>query len=170
MAHVYADHLKRPRPNTKHNHDGVDDGIAINVQLAIDDPIHITKIVNPDKRSSKKRATPPLVVGGADGVRQPAQPTTSTSRTPITILKVCVTPDIAYPDRQQEIFRHRASPLAVRGIGQNIYSTSDYAIIDINFRGTLPSGDDAIATFTREVTIVDDLRAHRLLGMDYMTP
>jgi len=77
---------------------------------------------------------------------------------------------MAYKHYAHTTVRHRASPLAVRGIGQNIYSTSDYAIIDINFRGTLPSGDDAIATFTREVTIVDDLRAHRLLGMDYMTP
>jgi hypothetical protein len=67
------------------------------------------------------------------------------------------------------VTRHHASPLTVRGIGQDTHNTLDYAIININFRGASPSGVDAIASFAREVTIVDDLCVHMLLGMDCMT-
>lgn len=38
------------------------------------------------------------------------------------------------------------------------------------FVGTKPNGDTAIATFVREVAIVDGLDAHMLLGIDIMKP
>ncbi|KAK3366467.1 hypothetical protein B0H63DRAFT_536520 [Podospora didyma] len=69
--------------------------------------------------------------------------------------------DTHYPNHQ---VRYRAPPLTVRGIGQGVHESRDYTILDLNFRGTRLGGSEAIASFTREVTIVDDLRANMLLG------
>ncbi|EAQ91761.1 hypothetical protein CHGG_03696 [Chaetomium globosum CBS 148.51] len=149
MAHIYADHLKRPRPDRKARADTagaipsareVVDAHLAEAHPVADDPMHLSKIVE-SKNHPRPRSRLYRNVG-----RQ------------------------AMVGRPHTVIRHRASPLMVRGIGKGVHNTLDYAIIDLNFYGTLPSGSTAIASFTREVTIVDDLRANMLLGMDCMTP
>jgi phytoene dehydrogenase-like protein len=64
-----------------------------------------------------------------------------------------------------------AKPLTVRGIAENAHSTRDYAIVTIRIPGVdTKTGELAEAVVTRELHIVDDLRANILVGIDVMTP
>jgi hypothetical protein len=64
-----------------------------------------------------------------------------------------------------------AKPLIVRGIVENAHSTRDYAIVTIRILGVdIKIGEPAKAMVTRELHIVDDLRANILVGIDVMTP
>lgn len=57
------------------------------------------------------------------------------------------------------------SPVTVRGIGASQHVSSDYVIIDMWIPGQGPDGP-VMAKITREVHLVDDLRANMLIGMD----
>ena len=59
--------------------------------------------------------------------------------------------------------------LPVRGVGNKIIRTNEYATVSIYVRGTL-DGLARTACFTMEVHIVDDLKANILIGTDTMTP
>ncbi|POS75391.1 hypothetical protein DHEL01_v206213 [Diaporthe helianthi] len=67
--------------------------------------------------------------------------------------------------------RKRASPLRLRGLGTKIHESYDYVLMPLHFLGEhIDRGTPAIASFTREVSIVDNLNANMLLGMDSMGP
>lgn len=67
--------------------------------------------------------------------------------------------------------RKRAVPITVKGIGDTTHSTADYVIMDLHFRGTqLSSNLPAIATIQREISLVDNLAANMLVGMDCLGP
>ncbi len=58
-----------------------------------------------------------------------------------------------------------SSPITVRGLGTNRHELKDFITLDIH----LP-GDDKTAVITREVHIVEDLKAKMLLGIDVLGP
>ncbi|GAW26153.1 putative transposon Ty3-I Gag-Pol polyprotein [Rosellinia necatrix] len=63
--------------------------------------------------------------------------------------------------------RHRATPMIIRGIAEDQHETSEYAIIEFLFKG-VQDGKPAIASFTREITLVEGLQAKMLLGVDIL--
>jgi len=62
-----------------------------------------------------------------------------------------------------------SSPISVRGLGDAMHQSSEYARISITIDGTL---DEKLATsiLTMEVHIVDNLRANLLIGNDVIVP
>ena len=63
--------------------------------------------------------------------------------------------------------------MTVKGIKDGKYTTSDYIILLIFFKGKLPNSiiiKSVLAGFTREITIVNDFKANLLLGIDYLIP
>ncbi|KAJ2992809.1 hypothetical protein NUW58_g2043 [Xylaria curta] len=107
-------------------------------------------------------------------------------------LKFYITPNPQDPDHQDDIcgdtgcsktlgdrtwivqnfpqipMRKRATPVTLRGIGSNFHTTDEYVILPMYFQGKDPQGKPATALFEREVAIVEDLRAHMLLGTDIL--
>ena len=61
-------------------------------------------------------------------------------------------------------------PIRVHGIGDKLHDSSEYTELDFYVAGTLPDQSPAIAHFRREIHLVDDLRAHALLGADILGP
>ena len=62
-----------------------------------------------------------------------------------------------------------ASPIPVRGVGNKIISTNEYAMVTVYVNGIM--NDTArTACFTMEVHLVDDLKANILIGTDTMVP
>ena len=59
-----------------------------------------------------------------------------------------------------------ASPIPVRGISSTVHQCSEYAIVDL----FLPGKDGRIAKITREVHLVDTLKAKLLIGVDILAP
>lgn len=66
--------------------------------------------------------------------------------------------------------RTMASPISVRGVGADKYSTSEYAIADVYIPGLDKSGAAVNAKVTREIHLVDNLKAKMLLGTDFIGP
>lgn len=66
--------------------------------------------------------------------------------------------------------RQRATPLVVRGIGSSVHVSQEYVIMDMYFKGQDAQHRPAMASFRREVTLVDGLQANMLLGMDILGP
>ena len=62
-----------------------------------------------------------------------------------------------------------ASPISVRGISSNHHSTSEYILLEIYFLGTR-NRVDIRAKITREVYLVDGLKAKMLLGTNIIGP
>ena len=61
--------------------------------------------------------------------------------------------------------------MTVKGIGDGKYITSDYVILLIFFKGRLLNSTTTkpiLAGFTREVIVINDLKANLLLGIDYL--
>ncbi len=58
-----------------------------------------------------------------------------------------------------------ASPLKVRGVGSTKHETDEYVSVTIYFPGQ-KERKEALAFITRELHLVDDLRAKMLLGND----
>ena len=65
--------------------------------------------------------------------------------------------------------RFMASPIIVRGIGADKHSTSEYAILDVYFPGKKGT-KNVTACVTREVHLVDGLKAKMLIGVDIIGP
>lgn len=62
-----------------------------------------------------------------------------------------------------------ASPIPVRGVGNKIVNSDEYAVVRIYVNGTV-GGLTRTACLTMEVHIVDDLKANILIGTDTMVP
>ena len=62
--------------------------------------------------------------------------------------------------------RTMASPITVRGLGSNTHQTSEYVVTPLCF----PGKEVTAITASREIHIVDDLKANILVGMDIMVP
>ncbi len=58
------------------------------------------------------------------------------------------------------------SPIPVRGLGSAVHNSDQYARVDIY----LPGKDGRTAVISREVHIVNDLRAKMLVGIDILAP
>ncbi|KAK1975529.1 hypothetical protein LZ30DRAFT_786203 [Colletotrichum cereale] len=59
----------------------------------------------------------------------------------------------------------------MRGVGNNKHSTNEYVITTLLFRGSdTRSEEPQFAKIQREVSVVDNLPANMLLGMDCMGP
>ncbi|RYC55019.1 hypothetical protein CHU98_g11190 [Xylaria longipes] len=69
-----------------------------------------------------------------------------------------------YPNLE---IRRRAVPMVIRGIANDEHSTSEYAIINFFFKG-VQNGKPTVASFTREITLVNGLQAKMLLGVDIL--
>lgn len=65
-----------------------------------------------------------------------------------------------------------AAKVPIRGLGSKIHHSDEYAVLTFYMEGVLPDdkGTRAFAQITREVHIVDDLKAGILIGADILTP
>ena len=69
-----------------------------------------------------------------------------------------------------EVTIHRTSEsVRVRGIGTKWHDTSEYVLLDFYIPGQVEAGA-AVAHFTHEVHLVDDLTAKILIGIDVIVP
>ena len=66
--------------------------------------------------------------------------------------------------------RKMATRIPIRGLGSKIHHSDEYAILTFYMEGVLPNGARAFAQITREIHIVDDLKAGMLIGADILTP
>lgn len=66
--------------------------------------------------------------------------------------------------------RKMATKIPIRGLGSKIHHSDEYAVLTFYMEGVLPDGTRAFAEITREVHIVDDLKAGMLIGSDILTP
>ena len=62
-----------------------------------------------------------------------------------------------------------SSPLKVRGVGTNRHETNEFVVIPIYLPGQ-KDGQEVLACVRRELHLVDDLRAHMLIGNDIIGP
>ena len=61
--------------------------------------------------------------------------------------------------------------IPIRGIGSDLHYSDEYAVVTFYLEGTLSgSSDVTFARITREVHLVDDLKAGMLMGADILTP
>ena len=63
-----------------------------------------------------------------------------------------------------------ATPISVRGIGAIKHATDEYIITSIYFPGVTSQGQNVLAAVTHEIHLMDNLRAHLLLGNDIIGP
>ena len=63
-----------------------------------------------------------------------------------------------------------AAKVPIRGLGSKIHYSDEYAVITFYMEGVLPDGARAFAQITREIHVVDDLKAGMLIGSDILTP
>ena len=63
-----------------------------------------------------------------------------------------------------------ATKIPIRGLGTKIHHSDEYAVLTFFMEGVLPDGTRAFARITREIHIVDDLKAGMLIGADILTP
>jgi hypothetical protein len=63
-----------------------------------------------------------------------------------------------------------ASPISVRGLGTSKHPSDEYAIVPMYFPGKDKDGNPVMAKITREVHLVDDLKANMLIGNDLIGP
>lgn len=63
-----------------------------------------------------------------------------------------------------------SSKIPIRGLGSKIHHSDEFAVLTFYMEGVLPEGTRAFAKITREVHIVDDLKAGMLIGSDILTP
>lgn len=63
-----------------------------------------------------------------------------------------------------------ASKIPIRGLGSKIHHSDEFAVLTFYMEGVLPDGTRAFAKITREIHIVDDLKAGMLIGADILTP
>jgi hypothetical protein len=63
-----------------------------------------------------------------------------------------------------------ASPIMVKGIGSDSYSSSDYTQVLIQMDGVLPNRKAATAQIPTEVHLVDSLKVWMLIGVDTLGP
>ena len=63
-----------------------------------------------------------------------------------------------------------ATKIPIRGLGTKIHHSDEYVIRTFFMEGVLPDGTRAFAQITREIHIVDDLKAGMLIGADILTP
>ena len=68
------------------------------------------------------------------------------------------------------VLRKMAAKVPIRGLGSKIHHSDEYAIIPFYMEGVLPDGTRAFAEITREIHVVDDLKAGMLIGADIVTP
>ena len=63
-----------------------------------------------------------------------------------------------------------AAKIPIRGLGSKIHHSDEYAILTFYMEGVLPDSTRAFAQITREIHVVDDLKAGMLIGADILTP
>jgi len=66
--------------------------------------------------------------------------------------------------------RKLASSIPVRGIGNKIHNSDEYILMNDFIKGTLPDGTPAIASFQREVHLMNDLKVKMLIDVDILSP
>ena len=66
--------------------------------------------------------------------------------------------------------RRMASPLRVKGLGSAMHDTDEYVLIPMYIPSTKSDGTRVLCHITREVHLVDNLKAHMLLGNDVIGP
>lgn len=60
--------------------------------------------------------------------------------------------------------------LRVKGIGPTTHESMEFIVIPVYFPGTTKNGVKALASITREIHLVDDLKAKMLIGNDFLGP
>lgn len=73
----------------------------------------------------------------------------------------------AVPNTEIEVFK---SPVKVRGIGSSVYDSSEFVSMSFFVPGLTKSEEKAIAHFTRELHILEELKAKDLIEMDILGP
>ena len=63
-----------------------------------------------------------------------------------------------------------AAKIPIRGLESKIHHSDEYAVHTFYMKGVLPDNTRAFAQITREIHIVDDLKAGMLIGADILTP
>ena len=63
-----------------------------------------------------------------------------------------------------------AAKIPIRGLGSKIHHSDEYAVHTFYMEGVLPDNTRAFAQITREIHVVDDLKAGMLIGADILTP
>ena len=63
-----------------------------------------------------------------------------------------------------------AKPLTVKGISGNQHNTDQYTILTLRIPSTDNSEKAIEAVITREIHVVDNLKANLLIGTDVMVP
>ena len=77
--------------------------------------------------------------------------------------------DRTYVPKDTEV-KKMATKIPIRGLGSKIHHSDEFAILTFYMEGVLPDGTRAFAQITREIHIVDDLKAGLLIGADILTP
>ena len=65
--------------------------------------------------------------------------------------------------------KHMGSKVRIRGIGSQIHLSDEFIVLTFYLRGKL-NGQQAAAAITRELHVVDELKANMLIGNDIITP
>ena len=66
--------------------------------------------------------------------------------------------------------RKMATKIPIRGLGSKIHYFDEYAVLTFFIEGVLSDGCRGFAKITREIHLVDDLKAGMLIGADILTP
>lgn len=62
------------------------------------------------------------------------------------------------------------SPITLRGIGTNRHSTNEWTTVSFYMKGLTPEGKPVMIKYTRDIHVVDNLKANLLIGMDILGP
>lgn len=65
--------------------------------------------------------------------------------------------------------KHDAA-ITLRGIGPNRHSTIEWTTVSFFMKGETPQGKTVMIKFTRDIHVVDNLKANLLIGMDILGP
>ena len=62
------------------------------------------------------------------------------------------------------------NPITLRGIGSNRHSTVEWTTVSFFLKGETQAGKPVMIKFTRDIHVVDNLKANILIGMDILGP
>ena len=63
-----------------------------------------------------------------------------------------------------------ASKILIRGLGSKVHHSNKYVVLTFYIEGVLPNGTRAFTQITREIYIVDNLKAGILIEADILIP
>ena len=66
--------------------------------------------------------------------------------------------------------KKHTAPITLRGIGSNRHSTDEWITLSFFMKGETPEGKPVMIKFTRDIHVVDNLKANLLIGMDILGP